>query len=295
MNRRRFLGLAGSIFFAGCSTLSGRESIPSQTPETTPTRPSPTASAPLSPTPTETPRPEPESVETPVPVEPRVLLSNPVYRWNGVGDIVSNAITSVGKGTVLPISAKFNIQIHNSTVDYTSQVTAFDSDGSQVGFQTDSLTESIGEEGYVGWEAFVTLNTTEWDFGQYSGEYIVRDNIMDETSSPKEWMVEIVEPLRESEAVVKNENIPTVTDPNQTVHSWLTIENRTDRDSSIVSPISRRGDGGWVQIDEKATYNIPSDESVEFYFKDIGLSGSGVYEYRLDTVDITWTLNVDGS
>ncbi len=223
-----------------------------------------------------------------------MILSNPVSRWTGFGDAVSNAVSSVGEGARLPVSGQFNIWVHDGTIDYTSRIRAFDTAGDQVAVQSFSDEKSVGEEQYMQWESFVALDTTGWDRGRYTGEYTVRDNVIEDRSDPAQWAVEIVAPLSGDGAALVGTDIPETLPLNERVEYTLTLANRTDRDSSIVSPISRRSGGRWTEVVDEATINVPGGRSVRFPLT-AKFSEAGVYEYRLDTVDVTWSVTVGDS
>lgn len=293
MNRRRFLAISGTAVFSGCVTgPDGSETTATTTDSQGSTAtPSPTPSAR---TPTRTP------TETPPPLEPIVKLANPIYRWTGYADAVSNDISSVGRGATLPVAGRFKIWFHDGALNYDLQVRAFDSSGQQVGSQAYSNQQSTEITGYNNWEAFVTFDTSTWDNGRYEGEFMVRDTILDESSldgasDSLAWTVDVVDPLRNSEAVLADQSIPQSIGVDERFEYSLTFENTTTRDSSIVSTTSTRVDGGdWQNLGRERSYNIPAGDAIEYPFT-TRLSEPGRYEYRLDTVGITWEITVSES
>lgn len=290
MNRRRLLEVAGTALFSGCVTGTDRGSGNTPTPAKNQT-----------PTATPTPTPEPTPTETPLPLDPIAKLANPVYRWTGFGDAIRNNISGVGQGAKLPVAGRFKIWIHDGTLNYNVQARVSDSSGTQIGLESYSNRQITDITGHANWETFLSFDTTTWDRGTYQGEYIVRDNILDESSldgsaDSIKWTVDIVDPLRDGEAAMADQTIPGSVRAGETFDYSLTFENKTDRDSSIVSSISTRVDGEeWKDSHELKTYNLPAGESVEYSFRGASLSEPGRYEFRLDTVGITWSINVSDS
>lgn len=113
MNRRRYLALlsvAGSI--SGCSTDSAGEPVTaSQTPTSTRT---------------------PTNSPTPGPRAPTILFVNPVTRWREYGDASANRVSSIGKGSFLPVAARYRIWNHDGTIALTKEVEFLNEDGDRV-------------------------------------------------------------------------------------------------------------------------------------------------------------------
>lgn len=293
MKRRRFLAVAGTAVFSGCAT--GTEGTGSNTPTTESHSPTATPSATSTAISTQTPNSTP--TKTPTPLDPIVKLANPIYRWTGYTDAVSNPISSVGRGATLPVAGRFKIWFHDGLLNYDLEVRAFDTSGEQVGRQAYSSQQSTNITGYNNWEAFVTFDTTTWDNGRYEGEYKVRDTILDNSSlngssDSIQWTVDIVDPLRDDDAVLADQDIPQNINIDETVEYSISFKNKTSRDSSIVSTMSTRVDGGeWQTFEGERSYNIPAGEAIEYPFR-MSLSEPGRYEYRLDAVGITWEITV---
>lgn len=293
MRRRRFLAVTGTAVFSGCVTgPDGSERTPTRTdPQGSTSTPAPTPTAQPAGTPTRAP------TETPPPLDPIVKLANPIYRWTGYTDAVSNDVSGVGRGATLPVASRFKIWFHDGTLSYDLQVRAFEDGGEQVGYQSYSNQQSTDMTGFNNWEAFVTFDTTSWDRGRYEGEFMVRDTILDESSlggasDSIAWTVDVVDPLQDGEAVLADRNIPENVNVDEHFEYSLTFKNTTSRDSSIVSTVSTRVDGGdWRELGRENSYNLPAGEAIEYPFS-ARFSEPGRYEYRLDTVGITWEITV---
>lgn len=283
MDRRMFLAAVGTAAVAGCSDLRGESE--STEASSTPTETMSLAGGDSTQTPDQNERGDPSP--------PEIQFATPVYRWDEFGDADANAISAVGRGAGLPVAARFDVWAHGGTVDTTRQVRAYDGN-SRVAIQSDT-TETVAEgSGYREWEAWVNLDTTGWGYGQFDGDYLVRDNVLDETSQAAEWSVEVVEPLTGTDASLVSYNGPRTVRVGERFSYSLEMRNNTSRDSSVVSTLSVRTTGyDWTTATETRSFNIPARSTVVFDVEDVSLSTAGTFEYRIDTIGDTWSVTVE--
>lgn len=289
MYRRQFLVGVSAVAIAGCSNAgdSGDGTTPAQdTPSATPT-PTPTE------TPTPEPTPEPTEMPTPTPTPPDIQNVNPIYRWESYGDVLENVVSGIGQGATLTVGGRYQVWVHSGTVDVTTQARAFNRNNERIGIESSTIDQVTSGDGPAPYESAVLLDTSGWPRGEITGDYIVRDNVLKKASQAGEWSVNVVEPLQAGEVSLAEYNGPTSVRVGESFDYEIVLRNTGGRDSSVVSSISTRTDGGqWYQTAER-DYTIPAGESVGFTAAGVSFSTPGEHEFRLDTIEVTWSISAE--
>jgi len=113
---------------------------------------------------------------------------------------------------------------------------------------------------------------------------------LSQASQAGEWSINVVEPLQQGEVSLAAYNGPTSVRVGESFDYEIVLRNTADRDSSVVTAISARTDGGrWYQADER-DYTIPAGETVGFEATGVSFSTAGVHEFRLDSVGVVWRI-----
>lgn len=278
MDRRRFISTVGLVALSGCTNQYNPP--PAQSTQST----TPTSTQ----TPTSTPTP------TEKPVAPEISYLNLLSVWDEYGDVLDNRVNAVGAGANAVIGLRYSLPVHDGKSEEFVQVTVYHN-GPSVASRKANETRISGEgTTEETWERWFGIETADWDVGTYTAEAIVRDEISGRNSAPMEVEFEVVDPLRANEVeLIRVETPPSIQKGEQTSFT-LHLKNVSDRDSSIVSTISARyEDGEWQSVNEdKFRLNIPAGESRIWESGEFSFDYAGTYEYRLDSVDTSWTLTV---
>lgn len=264
MKRRAFLISAGVAAAAGCSSSS--DTSDSNTEETTPTG-----------------TPEPELT---------IEATNLVSHWESYDDVLSNEMASVGQGGYANVGVRYNIPVHDGEVEETVQATIY-KDGSSVNSWKNEDQRLVNDQSYEGRELVDFFETEGWEKGTYEAEVIVRDEISGQNSEEKRFEFDVVEPLGQSEVTLESVGTPPDIETGENFSFTLDLANDSERDSSIVTPFSARYENReWTEDDETFLLNLPAGETRSWESNEISLDTEGTYEYRLDNIEINWTITV---
>lgn len=183
MHRRRYLALFAAFPLAGCSSTS--TSTPTDSPTATPTAtptPSPT------PTPTATPTPTP----TPEPDVPRLEAVAVVTEYDTAGSVEEYAVDEVPPGE---FGVAFRVALGSEGGEVGATVEAeISSAGSVVTDGSTSFQELVGADAEppLVFEHALGFDASEWSPGEYTASVIVRDDMLEETTSRETAVFDVV-------------------------------------------------------------------------------------------------------
>lgn len=228
------------------------------------------------------------TTEAGISIEESSLLSH----WEDFGDVLSNQMNAVGVGGIANIGARYNIPVHDGKVEELFQVTVFNEESSvdsRTVEDTKLVRNDVQKEAYERWEGF---DTTDWEQGNYTAQVIVRDEVTGENASA-EFDFSINEPLGPDEVEI----VDVVQPPNWEVGEAdtfeISVKNTSDRDGSIVSSFSVRiNDSDWQSYSDKYISNIPAGETRTEESDRESFERAGSYEFRIDDIDESWTIDV---
>ncbi len=283
MHRRRYLATTGATLtaatFAGCLGSGDGGSDPE--PET-----STTSSTTTEPTPTTTSEPE----------APEITASSLLTGWQDFGDVLDEQVSGVGKGANAIVGFRYQANIIDGSVDTTEQVRVFGPDDNRVGLEEATDDQLVDGEGRQDWEHALYFDTASWDLGDYSYEVLVRNNATGEVSDTAEGTFSVVEPLGPQEATISGIDAPDSIATGETYSFTLEFSNVSDRDSSIVSPISAKYESvsEWSSAsDDPIWCNVAEGESNTWTSGEVTYDTPGTIEFRIDAIDETWTVTVE--
>ncbi|GAA0212577.1 hypothetical protein [Halobaculum roseum] len=284
MKRRTLLGSTIPLLLAGCSegTTGGRDSGTTDTVTSTST-PAPTET----PTATETPTPERQP--------PKVNEVSLITEWEKFGDVLDKQIEGAAPGTNIVVGYRYNIQIHDGVHDITKQARIYDSSDTRITQASSEDRQLVDSSGYQEWEGTFYFDTTDWEIGNYEAEVIVRDNVTGDVSKSKSGEFSLNSPLTGNDASLVSYDGPDTLQSGEEYSYSLDLQNNSNRDSSIISPLSvKRGDSDWYTYpDSMFRLTIPSNEQRTWESETATApSDKGVYTYRIDDIGETWTYEI---
>jgi hypothetical protein len=123
---------------------------------------------------------------------------------------------------------------------------------------------------------------------------LVRDEVIDAISQSATTTFDLVEPLSAPEVQAVRFEGPDTIEAGATFSYRVWMENLGDRDSSVVSPISARPpDGEWQTLSGvTGAANLPGGGQGYYAVDGAQIDTPGEYDYRLDDVEVGWTLVV---
>lgn len=295
MKRRRVLATVASVSLAGCS--GARTGDPAGETATTTATPSTSARPTTEPTPTPEPTTttEPTPTTTPEPRAPTVEAVNLVTEWVDYGDVVENEIEGEAPGAGIVVGYRYDVEVHDGLHHITRQCRVYDSDGQRVAFDASEDRQLVEYSGYDSWEGSIYFETDGWALGEYEAEVLVRDEVSGKNSNAATGRFAMNSRLRDDEARLVSYDGPETVAPNEEYEYRLTFENRANRDSGIVSPVSTRLDGSdWYVVDEFTfAHTLPAGETRTWESGQVtAASEPGTYGFRIDDIGATWEVTV---
>lgn len=306
MKRRHLLGSFGTVLLAGCtggetddSDDTERLQTESQSAPSTTAVPSPTQSPAAASTPSPEPAtPEPTPTPEPEPERPTIETVNLVTRWDDFGDATANEISVAGVNSQVVVAFGYQIDIHDNRHDITKQIEINRiTPGGQSRVYLDSspdnqLTESSGLQS---WEGSFVADSNGWERGEYEATVIIRDEVTGKTSNAGKAKFDLTRRLDASEVKLSKLESPGTITTGEKMRFTLHIENTSDRDGSIISPVSVKSDDfDWrTYPDETFRLDIKSGSTSEWKSGEISFDEEGTYSFRLDAVDIQWSFSAE--
>ena len=305
MKRRQYIAALGVGGLAGCLTFESDDestNTPGGTAGSSPT-PTPvsdggsTDTPTASPTPSPSPTPPPTPTPTPEPEVPKVQFVTPVSRWEDFGDAEEYAVNGVGQGAPAIIAPRYRAEAIDGSVNVDLQMKVFDASGSRVGYRTDSGEQLVGEDGITEWETSFVFDTKTWSQGTYEVEVIIRDNNRGETSEATAGTFKLNEPFKANGARMTNVDAPDVVEPYENYEFTLTILNESNRDGSVVSPLSARyaasDDDDWSSTNITVATTMGAGETNTFsgYFE--GFRYEGEVIFQIDDLGEIWSVDIE--
>lgn len=294
MLRREFLVAGGAAVLAGCSSDSdGSAATDTATATDTPT-PTPTETQTPTPEPTDTPQPSPE-INRLVPITKELPDQN-----LDQGFTREYRTRNFGQGGEVVFGSNIDIPVHQGSAKYSTQIEVR-KDGTEVDEYSGEPENELGIEGdnFSSYRWVSLGESSDWEKGEYTAEYIVRDDVTG-VSTTVTRSFSIVTPFGADEVTLADRNIPSEVTAGVPFELSLTFENLSDRSSSVVSAESFRAgetkeeatQREWEQLDYKRRVNIAAGDTTTWRVEDAELSSPGVYQYRLDAVGETYTIDV---
>lgn len=291
MNRRRFLTASTTIgataLTAGC-TSSSSSSDTTTSSATTTAEPTTTAS-------TTTAEPTPTETTTQAARQPELLSTSLLSRWDDFGDVETNTVDAVGTGAIALLGYRYRVMVHDGTLDITNQMRVFDPDGTRVAlddFNDEQLTDG---DGMQTWENVFTFDTSDWDLGTYTTEVLVRDNVSGEVSETLEGEFEVNDPLGPDDVELTDVDAPDTVTVGGPYSFTLTFENVSTQDGSLVSTASAKygSQSSWSSISGgRISSTMAAGSTNTWESGDITFDYDGVVQYRVDSIDAVWSVEV---
>jgi len=278
MKRRALLGSTIPLLLAGCSEGSTDGPDSEATDTVTSTR---------TPTPTETSTPEPQP--------PEVNEVSLITEWEKYGDVLDKQIEGAAPGAEIVVGFRYSVQIHDGVHDITKQARIYDSSDTRVTQDSGEDRQLVDSSGYQEWEGAFYFDTTDWEMDDYEVEVIVRDNVSGDVSENKSSEFSLNSPLTGNDASLVSYEGPDSIQSGEEFSFSLNLQNNSNRDSSIISPLSvKRGDSDWYTYpDSKFRLTIPSNEQRTWESStSTASSDKGVYTFRIDDIGETWTYEI---
>lgn len=293
MKRRHFLGVVGTGLVAGCGSTSSGSGGDTPNPQTATATETPTATPTASPTPT----PEPTATPTPTPVvQPTIDTVSLLSNWESFGDTIENQVSAVGRGATAVIGFRYRAWVSDGTADYTEQVRIFDESGTRIDMKSNTGSQLVDSDGYQQWGYALFFDTRGWDLGEYEAEVIVKDNSLGKVSNPVTTKFRVNRPLESSEVNLVSVDDPESVRVGESYTATLTFENTSDRDGSLVSPLSTK----WVSNDQWNTaqgaiaVTIPAGGTETWESATTSFNFEGRIEFRVDVTGESWLVDVTG-
>jgi hypothetical protein len=291
MDRRTVLTTVGALLCAGCSARTGKETTQADSTAMT-TEPTPpretisttgTATETSTGTPTVTPTPQPR-IET-----FRTITNGIDFEEDG---IAAHGTPAYGRGADAYFAFEVVVPPKDETVQYAPELT-IESDGQEVASYSGDTTSERTNETVRNSHWIRVATETDWDITTYSARLRVRDERHGESAAATESF-ELTFPFDREEVELVEDTLPDEITTGETLDYSLTFRNRSDRASSIVSPISMRDSPeSWAETGGTFTLNIAAGETRTWHSEETQLETPGRYEYRLDDVGTTFGFTVE--
>jgi len=168
-------------------------------------------------------------------------------------------------------------------------------DGDRVDMKQDSDEQLVDAEGRQQWEHALYFDIADWEQGEYSYEVLIRDNVLEKVSGTAEGEFEVNEPLGPQEATISNIEGPDAIATGEDYTFTLEFSNVSDRDSSVVSPISVKYERAneWQTSDGNSLFcNVSAGESNTWESDETSFDTTGTVQFRIDAIDETWSIDV---
>lgn len=273
----------GAALFAGCtSNADSDRGSPTATDAATT---APTATQTGTPTATQT-QDATTTTATPTP-QPSVQTFEPVTKALTFADgetIADHTTPAFGRGGEPFVAQQVSIPVHGNAAKLNYRVT-ISRDGTQIdSYESDSITEAVTDGDRYTDQYWVGFGQSDWDLGTYTATLDVTDEITDETATATTTF-EMRPPFREREVYMTDTDLPEHATVGEQLSYALTFDNRSDRASSLVTPVSlKQGHNSWMKLDTTLTVNIPAGATQHFEASFTPKS-SGRFELRLDKLN----------
>lgn len=202
---------------------------------------------------------------------------------------------SVGAGGRAIIGTRYSIAVHDGKSEEFVQMTIYGEDSS---IDSNSVSESRLSDGKVEadeYERWMAFETDGWEKESYTAEVIVRDEISGKNSDTSRTEFDVVQPLRSSEVTLESVEKPPNIKTGEPFRIKLKLRNTSNRDSSIVTPISIRYENNeWRSSGarDKMRFNIPARTTRTFETGEVAYDYAGEYDVRYDDVDVSLSFTV---
>lgn len=297
MHRRDYLGAAGlsvGVFTSGCSLLNPTETTATQTGTESPVQ---TSTQTRTSTPTETSTSTETSTDTETTTEtettaqpgPEFELANPVTTWTEFGDADSRAVDAFGSGGGIVIAFRFTLPVTDGEIEYSFEGTVYDDGDTIDEYTSDPVQDLVTEEGPITREAWISFGREpEWPLKQYDVTLVLLDEQTGKSTTREGVTFGLNERLTGDEASIVNTDIPDDVRVGESFDYSLEFENRTNRDSSVVTPTRWRweSDDEWTTSDGPFYTNVADDRSI-LWQNTTSFDQTGTFLWRFDDIDET--------
>lgn len=203
-------------------------------------------------------------------------------------------VDALGRGGTAHVGSVFRGRNRDGEMVFTSSCTVTGPGGDEVG--SDSVPHTAydtSDERYTELDVTFDFETRTWTTGTYTAHVTARNDDTGEESPEATVEFDVVEPFTGNEVTIDEVQGPDPQYPGGEYAHDVWLLNETDRDSSLVSAVSQRRDGGeWTQRDRHVEINLPANVDRSIYFN-WTFDEPGEYEFRLDAIDDTWSLTVE--
>lgn len=278
MNRRRFLATSATVgataVTAGCASSGSSPQDTTTTAEQTTTE---------------------QTTTTQGSLQPEIISTGLLSRWNEFGDVSSYRVNAVGEGAYAIIGFRYDVVVHDGTLDVTDQVKVFGPSGERVAVK-DTRDEQLTEgDGLQTWENAFRFDTSTWERGEYTYQVLIRDNVSNKVSETKQGSFTVNAPLSEQEARLAAVDGPDTVSVGEPYSFTLTLENTSTRDGSVVTTVSakyERQDSWQTYSDSRITATMAAGETNTWESAEFSYDYEGTVQYRLDALGEIWSVKV---